>query len=144
MSRQFRLFTQPFVQAQIKENIKARRYWPLSGEFTGDRWIQGSVTQKDLHLLTSSCRNSRQVNMIQVTHWRLFPTLNHKLFVPNSSFGKCQGGISFSLWLHFKDYYRQTSNVSCTKSQNLNVFRLILQLYFLNSLKSGFKSRMKV
>ena len=31
--------TQSFIQAQIKENIKAPRYWPLCGEFTGDRWI---------------------------------------------------------------------------------------------------------
>ena len=27
------------IQAQIKENIKASRHWPLCGEFTGDRWI---------------------------------------------------------------------------------------------------------
>ena len=27
------------IQAQIKENIKAPRHWPLCGEFTGDRWI---------------------------------------------------------------------------------------------------------
>ena len=33
------LFTQPFIQAQIKENIKALRYWPLCGEFTGDQLI---------------------------------------------------------------------------------------------------------
>ena len=33
------LFTQPFIGAQIKENIKAPRQWPLCGEFTGDRWI---------------------------------------------------------------------------------------------------------
>ena len=26
-----------FVQAQIKENIKAPRHWPLWGKFTGDR-----------------------------------------------------------------------------------------------------------
>ena len=26
-------------KAQIKENIKAPRHWPLCGEFTGDRWI---------------------------------------------------------------------------------------------------------
>ena len=26
-------------KAQIKENIKALRHWPLCGEFTGDRWI---------------------------------------------------------------------------------------------------------
>ena len=31
-----RLFTQPFVQAQIKENIKARRHWSL----WGDPWIR--------------------------------------------------------------------------------------------------------
>ena len=34
-----RLFTQPFIQAQIKDNIKAPRHWPLCGEFTGDRSI---------------------------------------------------------------------------------------------------------
>ena len=30
---------QPFIQTQIKENIKDPRHWPLCGEFTGDRWI---------------------------------------------------------------------------------------------------------
>ena len=30
-----RLFSQPFIQAQIK----VPRHWPLCGEFTGDRWI---------------------------------------------------------------------------------------------------------
>ena len=34
----YRSFT-PVVQAQIKENIKALRHWPLLGELTGDRWI---------------------------------------------------------------------------------------------------------
>ena len=34
-----RLFNQAFIQAQIKENIKAPRHWPLCAEFTGDRWI---------------------------------------------------------------------------------------------------------
>ena len=34
-----RMFTQPFIQAQIKENIKAPRHWIFLGEFTGDRWI---------------------------------------------------------------------------------------------------------
>ena len=28
-----RLFTQPFIQAQIKENIKAPRHWLLCWEF---------------------------------------------------------------------------------------------------------------
>ena len=34
-----RFFPEPFVQAQIKENIKDPRHWPLWEEFTGDRWI---------------------------------------------------------------------------------------------------------
>ena len=29
----------PFIQAQVKENTKAPRHWPLCGEFPGDRWI---------------------------------------------------------------------------------------------------------
>ena len=29
-----RLFTESFIQAQIKENTKAPRHWPLCGEFT--------------------------------------------------------------------------------------------------------------
>ena len=32
-----RMFAPPFVQAQIKENIKTPRHWPLWEESTGDR-----------------------------------------------------------------------------------------------------------
>ena len=32
-----RLLTQPFIQTQIKQNVKAPRHWPLCWEFTGDR-----------------------------------------------------------------------------------------------------------
>ena len=31
--------------AQIKENIKAPRHWPLCEEITGDRWIPGTKVQ---------------------------------------------------------------------------------------------------
>ena len=51
------LFTQPFIRAQIKENIKAPRHWPLCVEFTGDRWIprtNGQLRGKCFHLMTSS------------------------------------------------------------------------------------------
>ena len=34
-----RVFTQQLNRAQINENIKVSRHWPLCGEFTGDRWI---------------------------------------------------------------------------------------------------------
>ena len=40
--------------------------------------------------------------------------------------------------------YHQTSNISHTKSQNLNVSRLVLQLSLPNPLKPGVKSRMKM
>ena len=41
-------------KAQIKKNIKAPRYWPLGGEFTGHR-TKGQQRGKCLHLVTSSC-----------------------------------------------------------------------------------------
>ena len=44
-------------KARIKENIKALRYWPLWGEFTGDRWIprtKGQQREKCFRLMTSS------------------------------------------------------------------------------------------
>ena len=31
------LFTQPFLQAQMKDNIKGLRHWPLCGEFSGHK-----------------------------------------------------------------------------------------------------------
>ena len=36
-----RLFIQPFIQVQIKENIAAPRHWPLCGEFTIDPRTNG-------------------------------------------------------------------------------------------------------
>ena len=39
MSAMASQITQPFVQAQIKENMKALSHWPLCGESTGDWWI---------------------------------------------------------------------------------------------------------
>ena len=39
IASQITSLTQPFIQTQIKENIKAPCHWPSCGEFTGDRWI---------------------------------------------------------------------------------------------------------
>ena len=52
-----RVFTQPFIQVEIKESIKAPRHWSLWGEFTGDRWISRTKVQirgKGFHMMTSS------------------------------------------------------------------------------------------
>ena len=40
-----RVFAQPFIQAQIKENIEAPRHWTLWGQFTDDRWIPRTRSQ---------------------------------------------------------------------------------------------------
>ena len=40
--------------------------------------------------------------------------------------------------------YRKISNIRRTKSQNLNVSRLVLQLSLSNPMKPGVKSRMKM
>ena len=53
-----RLFTQPVIQGQIQENIKAPRHWHFWGEFTGDRRIpctKGRWRGKYFHLMTSLC-----------------------------------------------------------------------------------------
>ena len=71
------LFTQPFIKAQIKENIKAPRHWPLWGEFTGGgQWIprtNGQLRGKCFHLMTSLCVGSVSMSW----HRAVYPT--HKI-----------------------------------------------------------------
>ena len=47
-----RFFTQPFVRAQIKENTKAPRHWPLCGEFTGE--AQWRICASGEHVIIGS------------------------------------------------------------------------------------------
>ena len=57
-----RLFTQSFIHAQIKENIKALRHWPLWGEFTGDRRIpltKGQCPFDDVIIIRAYLRSCR-------------------------------------------------------------------------------------
>ena len=67
----------PFIQAQIKENIKAPRHLPLCGEFTGDRWfprIKGQWRGKCFHLMTSSCCLVRLKSLLTSIH-SYYPTI---------------------------------------------------------------------
>ena len=63
--------------------------------------------------------------------------------------GLC-GGDASQGWsnVHFIDWfpvnYHKTSSISRTKSHNLNVSNLVLQLSLFNPLKPGVKSRMKM
>ena len=62
-----RLFTQPFIQPQILEKIKALRHWSLCGEFTGDRCIPRTKDQlhgKCFHLMTSSCNGRMNTDIL--------------------------------------------------------------------------------
>ena len=47
-------------------------------------------------------------------------------------------------WYNLFSAFRKTSSISRTKSQNLNVSRIILKLSSLNPLKPGVKLRMKM
>ena len=55
-----RMFAQPFVQALIKENLKAPRQWPLWGNppVTCGSPHTGPVTRKCFHLMLSSWKGS--------------------------------------------------------------------------------------
>ena len=46
MVSQITSLTHPFIEAQMKENIKAPRHWPQRGEFPGDRWIPHTKDQQ--------------------------------------------------------------------------------------------------
>ena len=46
------LLIQPFIQVQIKQNIKVLHHWPLCGEFTGDRWIPAQMASNAENVYT--------------------------------------------------------------------------------------------
>ena len=46
-----RLFAQPSIQAQIKENMKAPRHWPLCGEFTGEFSAQMASNAENVSII---------------------------------------------------------------------------------------------
>ena len=63
------VITEPFIQAQIKENIKAPRHWPLWGEFTDNRKMFpfDDVIMKSYGLLIAHiwvCHDSGEFKMI--------------------------------------------------------------------------------
>ena len=73
------LASQPFIRAQIKENIKAPRHWPLCGKFTGTGefpaqrvsnaengpiWWRHHVTRSELRLCSANHRHARLLPVI--------------------------------------------------------------------------------
>ena len=61
-----------FIQAQIKENIKTLRHWPLCGEFTGDPAQMASNAENISiwwrhHMLHKRCEQSHFCSSITLT-----------------------------------------------------------------------------
>ena len=73
--------TQPFIQVQIKENIKAQRLWPSCREFPGDRWIEFPTQRASNadnvsiwwrhHEMAMKGSNSRTITNTNVKKWSL-------------------------------------------------------------------------
>ena len=57
---------------------------------------------------------------------------------------ECTDNVIIRLILRSNIMYRKISDIRRTKSQNLNVSRLVLQLSLPNPMKPGVKSRMKM
>ena len=74
------------MQAQMKEDIKAPRHWPLCGELTGDRWIlctKGQSRGKCFHLMASSWNSffCAIVHLVGPSIW-LSDALFYNVFLP--------------------------------------------------------------
>ena len=52
-------FIPPFIQAQVKENIKAPRHWPLCGKFACDRWIPRTKASNAENVTIWWCHHER-------------------------------------------------------------------------------------
>ena len=79
----WRLFTQPFIRAQIKENTKAPRHWPLCREFTGAGEFPAQMASNAENVsifMTSSCDTGTQSITGPVSG-----KLNGRLFCENVS-----------------------------------------------------------
>ena len=133
-----RLFTQPFVQAQIKENTKAPRHWPLWGKFIGDRWIphiKGQKRGKCFHLMTAKCHamawrthavvynstnhSTQQHITLQLLCFQILATL-HKWFTHLIS----QANLLFCvlLWIHNKKASKYSQYLCCEVRSGGGVF----------------------
>ena len=109
-----RLFTQPFVQVQIKENIKAPRHWPFWGEFTGDFPAQRASNAENVSIWWRHRDKDG---------YHIYPKL-----ILNWNFAKSRSSItsvSFQLYNCFCNFARSTAVPLWCSVQN---FKAIAQL----------------
>ena len=83
-----RLFTQPFILAQIKENIKALHHWPLRRELTGDRWIPGQMASNaetfSIWWRHHVCCYRHTIRKITIS-WKLIWEGHHAQWIPSNA-----------------------------------------------------------
>ena len=124
-----RLLTQPFIQTQIKENIKAPRHWPLCGEFTVDRWIphtNGQLRRKCFHLMTSSWESLVTKSNVRACHG-LIENIN----IVN---------LAYSSWYCLcVDQLSQSNQSDQNRRRHQHLWQLLIKVFFGNALEhSGF------
>ena len=93
-----RLVIQPFIHAQIIENIKSPRHWALRGEFTRDQWIprtKGQWRGKCFHLKTSSWGRSLN-RLLQFLFWCNFSEWSNPTWPNPYHVHICQVSSQFS------------------------------------------------
>ena len=110
------LTIQPFIPAQIKENIKAPRHWPLCGKFTGHRRVLDTTGRSlcELQLqhwnkyMEESCRFQRAMLTMKTTkihtlqcYWRLNVTDTQDRWHMNSIWWKCNAINCLKNWYWF-------------------------------------------
>ena len=101
------VFTQPFVQPQINENIKAPCHWPLWGESTGARWIHYT----HIHTHKGSVTREMQYSFVYVC-WATPPrlTLRDKSISSTEVKFTCQG-MAYTWRTTFTKYCLPSSTV---------------------------------
>ena len=97
MASQITNLTIVYSNVHIEGSIKARRHWPLCGEFTGDLWIprtNGQYRKKCFHLMTPSRYHG-------VDHIRFECPFAHNCHQLNIQWLQHQNNVSFTLYLLF-------------------------------------------
>ena len=134
-----RLLTQRFIRAQIKENIKAPRHWPLFGKFTGDRWIpltNGQQRGKCFHSMTSSWRCVIRAGFHAIIAFALvgywFEFTCCACISPLLCCTSTANGILYHRSLVIRILERKTENVYNRNTANLHIFIYLLISIALN------------
>ena len=107
-------FLQPFIQAEIKENIKAPRHWPLCGEFTAQMASNAEKVSIWWRHHEDGIFILNRMNMIWIWQQqsKARPNRVHELWDLLSTFTHWTlGNLNEIL-----DMYRKNSSISRTKS----------------------------